>query len=432
VGTIIAFSPSSKFKKENFMMENWQKAFEELEVFISNHDSIEISSKVVSIPGELRPDFYRLFNAVRASFAKDRFPNYIEDAYELSRNYLEVKNRVCSRLGLTNIELSPQLNWLINDPVDGLIHEVFNTVYDLLKRKIDLAKFEAIADAAISNTYSVLSRDGYNRWITLALLEDAAPDAGFVSLTEDVSTEPGLSEGALVPGHYKASPPRIEPAQRLSFYYTTYTALLVPSIIIHSTRSNCFVSLRTDYHMVYRRAPFLNEDNEWIKTDKIWKDYGRENLWPDLGIYTNTTAEALAVVSDYNQIARPDIIVECKEKADWFKNGDIQSVLRHYYVMQPRQGSFIVCREPVPDDVLRQLGALINTETEAPVKASKTSAPIKRDTEETPKETYPGLQPLPSDIHILVAGYDSSKLEPIIKTIMTGCSETPKGINNQV
>ena len=141
------------------MSPKWQKAFEELEAFISDHKDIEIDADVVCLPGEVRVEFYRLFDAVRTGFVKERFPCYIEEAAELSRHFLGVKQRLCSRLGLEGIDVSPHLNWFINDPVNALGRVLFDPLFDVLKRKIDLSRFETMVDSSIKNAYGLLFRE---------------------------------------------------------------------------------------------------------------------------------------------------------------------------------------------------------------------------------------------------------------------------------
>ena len=55
-------------------MENWYQNFDELKDYIKGHPSIEISASVMVMLDDVRPEFYRLFDRVRAAFVKEKYP----------------------------------------------------------------------------------------------------------------------------------------------------------------------------------------------------------------------------------------------------------------------------------------------------------------------------------------------------------------------
>ena len=59
------------------MPDSWRKAYGELKDYINRNPSIDIGSSVVVIPGDVRPEFYRLFTAVCVSFGKDNIPAFV-------------------------------------------------------------------------------------------------------------------------------------------------------------------------------------------------------------------------------------------------------------------------------------------------------------------------------------------------------------------
>ena len=397
----------------------WQNTLEELEEYISKNKSIEIDSTAVCLPDEVRPEFYRLFDKASADFVKDIFPKYIEDAKDLSRNYLAVKNRVCSRLGVQDIQLNAKLSWLIRDPVNGLSRFLVDPLFDVLKHKISLVEFENLASAKVKDLYYQLYREGYNRWVALALIEKLLSDEAFVVPVADQTTEPELNDASLIPGMNQAILPAAERAQVLFFDSTSYPALLVPNAIVHSTRANCFVSIRTDYQLVYRRAHSLTGEFKLARMADIWKHYGKENLWPDLGIYLNSVLANLTFIADYNNIVMPGLNIECMEKEDWYERGYVESILRHYYTVRPCLGSYIVCRESPPDEVMEALvppPPVQTTDTFAVDEIKADLAPVEL------KAEHSNLKPLPDGVHLLVVGFDLDKLEPVVAAIVRACS----------
>jgi hypothetical protein len=396
------------------MSATWQEAFRALEDFISNNKSVEISADVVCLPGEIRGEFYRLFDAVRTGFVKERYPEYIEEASELSRNFLGVKKRLTDRLGLEEIEISPHLGWFVNDPVNALVRVLFDPLFEVLKHKISLQQFESLVDGGVKNAYAILLREGYDRWVTLALAEALSPDLAFNVPVADQRTEPELNEGELHAGAMETFVPPVERATRWSFNHTPFTALLVPKAIVHSATAGCYVSLCTDYHYVYRRARTTIEGAKWLKMAAVWRDFGKEGLWPDLGIYLDTDLDQLAFIADYNNILMPDIMVEYMEKDGWYENGGVEAIIKHFMVTKPRFGGFIVCREPVPENVMIQL--------KPPAEVGPEPAAGQEKSAEKSGKASPAYIPLPDEIQVLVVGYDENILAPITARITEGCS----------
>ena len=55
------------------MLYNWQKEYSELKEYVSNNPRIKISRDVIAIPGDVRPEFYQLFNKTREVFLKEKY-----------------------------------------------------------------------------------------------------------------------------------------------------------------------------------------------------------------------------------------------------------------------------------------------------------------------------------------------------------------------
>jgi len=117
------------------MSNSWQKAYSGLKEYIAGNPKIEIGKNVIAIPGDVRPEFYRVFDTVRVAFLKEKFQTLLDEAIPLSKNYAEVGQEVTKSLGLADIKVSASLNWFLNDPVNGLIRLLFDPLFNLLKGK---------------------------------------------------------------------------------------------------------------------------------------------------------------------------------------------------------------------------------------------------------------------------------------------------------
>ena len=157
------------------MAETWQNSYRELQNFIAAHPAIEIDMSSVVIPGDIRPEFYRLFDAVRSSFIKERFTAELNKACEMSAAYGAASKAVKEEMRLEDIEIHADLNWFLLDPTNGLMRVLFDPLFDLLKGKTDMAGFTQVADAAVAGSFKALFREGYERWGELALLRLLIP-----------------------------------------------------------------------------------------------------------------------------------------------------------------------------------------------------------------------------------------------------------------
>src|SRR5271157_4749811 len=114
------------------MAQIWPNAYEELQKFIAGHPAIEIDMNCIVISGDLRPEFYKLFDTVRVSFIRERFAAELEEAYALSAAYGEASKAVKEEMRLEDIEVNANLNWFLIDPINGLMRVLFDLLFDLL------------------------------------------------------------------------------------------------------------------------------------------------------------------------------------------------------------------------------------------------------------------------------------------------------------
>ena len=56
--------------EEVTMSNGWHKAYSELKEYVAQNPKIKISQKIVVLPGDVRPEFYQLFDKVRVAFLK--------------------------------------------------------------------------------------------------------------------------------------------------------------------------------------------------------------------------------------------------------------------------------------------------------------------------------------------------------------------------
>ncbi len=385
------------------MSDNWRKAYSELKEYIAKNPQIEISMKVIAIPEDVRHEFYRLFDAARLAFLKEKGQTLLDEAAPLSSNYTRAAQEVTKSLGLSEIKVEAGLNWFLSDPENGLVRQLADPLFNLLKGKIDINTFEGDTAESIESSFRQLFQSGYEKWVVLSLANLLAPDKALAipaKVIQDMCWEleadekTGLSE-KLVPGP--------EEMKSLSLEHEWEPAFIIANLIVHSTKLNRYVSITADLDDAMWTADGVSGKREWQHLRELGMLYTPVASWPDLVIHIDDQPENIALVADFSRFCRPDIIVECVEQADWYQKGGLDRVKQNHAFLKPRLGSYVVSRLPAPEEAFKDL---------IPEPAAGEPAP----------QEQPEKQPL--DIHILTVGFDSSKLAPIIDALLPGKEDT--------
>ena len=153
------------------MPQNWQDNYSELKDFISAHPEVIIEKNHMRIPDTARPEFYGLFDALRSAFIQEKAPNIIRESGALSRSYMEVEAKAISLLKLSDVSMMPGLGRFLHDPGDQLRRSIYDLLFDLLKGKIDTGLFEAVAARNINDSFALMYRLGYEKWVSMSLIK---------------------------------------------------------------------------------------------------------------------------------------------------------------------------------------------------------------------------------------------------------------------
>jgi hypothetical protein len=387
------------------MSENWLKTYSELKEYIAENPKIKIGKNIIAIPGDIRPEFYRLFGETRVAFLREMCQTLLDEAILLSSNYVKTAQEIKKILGLSEIKVPDKLNWFLSDPENGLIRSIYDLLFDLLKEKIDTKTFEREATESIEISFRQLFQPGYEKWVAISLVNLLAPDRALSIPIEDVKERSPDPEFDTKMGFNEERLPRLKEMKRLLFGrgLGEYSFIL-SNLIVHSTSLKRYVSIGTDLADATWTATEISSKREWHRLREQGGQFVPINNWPDLVIYIDDKPEDIALVADFGRFCRPDIIVECMEQVDWYQNGGLEKVRNDNNFLKPRLGSYIVSRLPVPEQAHKDL-------IPEPVISEKKT---EQDTslEDKPREQV-------SDIHILTVGYDQSQLAPVIDALLS-------------
>jgi hypothetical protein len=378
--------------------DSWRQSYAELKEYTAKNPQIKIGISVTVIPEDIRHEFYRLFDAAKLAFLKERGQILLDEAAPLSSNYTRAAQETTKSLGLSEIKIEAGLSWFLNDPENGFIRPLSNPLFDLLKGKIDINTFEGYAIESIERSFGQLLQSGYERWVVLSLANLLAPDRAMAipaKVIQDMCWEleadekTGLSEKP-VPG-----PKEME---YLSLEREWEPAFIIANLIVHSTILNRYVSITADLDDAMWTADGVSGKREWQRLRELGMLYTPVASWPDLVIHIDDQPKDIALVADFSRFCRPDIIVECMEQADWYQKGGLDRVKQNHAFLKPKLGSYVVSRLPVPEEAFRDL----MPEPAAGKPASGQKIPPQEE---------------PLYIHILTVGYDRSRLAPIIDAL---------------
>jgi hypothetical protein len=341
-------------------MSSWQKLLKELQDYIASHPDIHIGKSGVSIPSDVRDEFYRQFDAVRKAFIESHYGDMPVEIEALSKSYLTVEKEVRELLKLDTIITPIDLLSFLRDPAEGLSRSLFNKLFDLLQGKISGDFFEEQAleelQAGAMNLYSL----GYELWAALSLIKLLEPDNAFqVALDEEDNIT--LTE-----------------LKEISFgRQAHHSTLRLPEFIVHSRALNKFVSVKmgpTQEIIAYTivsnapRRPRRTGDSSLALTSRA------------MILSAMETTEKIPIIADLNgnKIQHPDLVMECASKADLEDTAVLDQVKQHHNILQPRAGIYLIC-----SDSMREAG--------------------------------PGEPE--SSVRIIAAGLDPSRLRPLIDSL---------------
>ncbi|MBN1370038.1 MAG: hypothetical protein JW954_07390 [Dehalococcoidaceae bacterium] len=413
------------------MPSSWLEAYSELKSFIDANPRIEITPGAQCIPGDIRAEFYRLFDNVRLGFIADNCGELIELARPLSQSYTGVVEKVVNSLKLSEIKPKSTLAWFLKDPVEGLSRLLFDLLFDLLKGKIDLEDFEQQAGERLSRSFPEMFRLGYEHWVLLSLASlldgDRALTVSLYGSEEDATLVGG---GESQPGVIEESVSTPEETGAVSLEHAKEAAFVAPDIIVHSNRTGGYVSIRRDLFSPQRMVKDVSRKREWLKYRdvgvKSWRDHAAD--WPDMVLYAGSSSAELALVADYARFCRPEIIIECMERGDWFSEQEAERIRRNQAFFKPRLGIFIICLGPVPKEALQAFASQPDAlEAPAGTSAAENEASEAVAVEDKPAPESQAINAAPVapaaetedgiNIRFLSVGYDVSLLNPVIEEL---------------
>jgi hypothetical protein len=350
--------------------------------FVAAHAEIEIGASVTSIPGEVRTEFYNLFNAARDAFVEEKFPAYLNEAGLLIEQYRKAEEKTKRLFSLEETSMVTGTQRFLQDPIGTLTRELFDPLFDLLKGKESLDSFEKRAAGNIEDLFPPVYCGAYEKWAMLSLVELLEADKAL-----------GVDVRGLNPGERAKPAPQAPmedvpyPQESANFFFSQPRNVIfaVPDLIVHSPKLNRFVGIRTDFSEGLYNAWYPSANREWypINTDLlILLGYGLTL------IYAAEQATDVALVADASRFCKPDVILWCVDTQSMARKEALEKMTRVDSFFQPTKGSYLVANQPW-------------TESAEPMEDEQQVQTVEQV----------------SRVHLLTVGYDQTKLTPIIEAL---------------
>jgi hypothetical protein len=322
------------------MKTKWLHFYKELSKFINAHDEIRISEKTFSAHGNIRPQFYKLFDKVRSAFIEHWRPEFSMEVNMLRKSFIKAEAEVKELLRLEEVSISSEMRRFLHDPKLHLMRELLDPLFDLLRGKVDEKEFALQSRLHLRNSYAKLYKSIYQKWTILILLKLVEADRNF---NIDVPSLEISSRGPVVSLEPKPVPYPQE-SKKLTFQKENVPAFCTPEIIVHSKKMDRYLSFGANLENIISLSKVF-----WTATDdhpkRKWHDVqffrGSLGLQSATLIYIHEKLEDTALIADSQRLAKPDAILEfiCIDESP--ENG-FERVAKYKDNLMPNSGVFII------------------------------------------------------------------------------------------
>jgi hypothetical protein len=382
-------NPVCVFSRGTAMTDHFRQAYDELKDFIAGHPEIEIGDSVIGIPESVRSEFYEKFNAARTAFVEERFPDLLRRANTLAENYLGVQSKVADLLAFEDPQTAAGVRRFLDNPTASLSRELFDPLFDLLRGRNDIDAFADSVTKRIEELFPALFRGGYEKWVELSLMSLMNADKAFRVDVRQLYPGERAKSAAQAPLH---EVPR--PFESGSFLFTQPRDAIfaVPDFIVHSARLNQCIGIRTDFKAGLYNALNPSHDRQWDPVNPQILRFLNSGLSL---IYRSEQPESIALVSDVGAFCRPDVILWCVNPASLTQNEAFENALLYDSCLKPLKGIYVIACGPWP-----------NRDSQLPDPESEKLELLQQAGGDSER------------IHVLIVGFDSANLLPILNDLM--------------
>ena len=343
---------------------SWKRQYKLLCDYISENPEIVLEKSEVSIPEDLRDEFYNRFDAVRRALVEDCFDTLPVDVEALRDHFIQTEKEIIGTLRLDRILMPTDLYSFLHNPNEGLIRVLYNRLFDVLQGKIDVDEFEKNAVNDLQSASAHLFRLGYEWWAALALIKQLDPDEAF-AVDFDAEYKPILCELKEICFGRQAHHP----------------TLRIPEFVIHSRRIDRYVAIK----MALAREidSFVVRFKPPVRPKKKTGDTSSALDSRVMVLFFLPSTEKIPVLADIYEctLHNPDWMVECVTVNEYTDASALDEVERHLNLLKPKLGTCLLLFSDEDEEELKRIPENIK-----PIAAGFDQSKLQSAIDELPKE----------------------------------------------
>jgi hypothetical protein len=308
---------------------DWKEQYESMRRFIAGNPGIILNPSEISIPPEVKEEFYLRFDRLRSALVEAHYADLPVDVDVLRRNFVEAEKEVVEILGIESISMPVDLSSFLHRPKEGLQRIIYTRVFDLLQGKISLEDFEQMCGEDLKVSCSTLYLLGYEWWAALVLIKLLDPDQAF-GVDFDPDFKPYLTELKGISFGRQAHHPTIR----------------IPEFVLHSRRLDRLVAVKMA--LTQEIESYVVQFKPPVRPKKRTGDtsFALESRVMILSLMSGP--EDIPIIADiYDRIlTSPDLMVECIS-AEYLQNTEaVEQVRRRLESLNPKRGLSLLVVDP--------------------------------------------------------------------------------------
>lgn len=183
-------------------MTAFEQSLEELHTFVAEHAEIRMTATSLSVPREVRADFYVRVGRVQRELAEGILGGAaltsacvgasdtcnLSALVEVAGKCAQVREGLCAQAGLAQFKLASMLESLMADPVAEAVRPLCASVLDALQTGQDAETLRARAQGVLVPHVEMLYRNAYEAWAYYGVVSRLEPRAFHAVFTADMKS----------------------------------------------------------------------------------------------------------------------------------------------------------------------------------------------------------------------------------------------------
>jgi hypothetical protein len=316
------------------MNSNWKENCASLQRFIADNPGIVINATEISIPQNLRDEFYRRFDEVRTAVVEAHCTDLPVDIDALCKHFLQIEKEVIALLGIEGVTMPMDLFSFLHTPKEGLSRIIYNRLFDLLQGKTPVEAFENQSAEDLKTSSAELYRLGYEWWVGLVLIKLLEPDKAF---------------GIDLDDEYK---PFLTDLKEISFgRQAHHPTMRIPEFVLHSRKLDKLVAVKMT--IAREIETYFSELKAPVRPKKRTGDTSFALDARVMLLSFMAGPQEIPIIADtYDRtLTSPDYMVECITGEEILDPGALEQVRLRLETMRPKVGMSLIMidRSPAPD-----------------------------------------------------------------------------------